>query len=74
MAVWKMKSCWKSECKDIQKGEKALIQHAGCYSVSDVFCNQIRARIKCHIFFYEWVVKGNRIKKSEEKDSQTTMN
>lgn len=73
-----MKSCWKSECKDAQKGEKALIQylkrnlvHAGCYSVSNVFCNQIRAS---HIFFYEWVIEGNRIKKSEEKISRTTMN
>lgn len=39
-----MKSCWKSECKDAQKEEKALIQyfkrdsvHAGCCSVSNVF-------------------------------------
>lgn len=32
------------------------------------FCNQIRGRTKCHIF-YEWVIKGNRIKKSEKKIS-----
>lgn len=77
-----MKSCWKRECKGARKGEKALIQYlksglvcTGCYSVSSGFCHQITTRTKCHIsFFYEGIVKENRIKKSEEKISWATTN